>query len=307
MSVVGATTPETIRNSRSPCRCLSLRAAASATAGPSTAGGSGRRVCSGGTARLWPAEITDPRAGRPATRPLIAPLRPGPPRSAAVRSPGGRSILWEFLRPLRPLVAEKATVRFETPPGRQAQVDWGVFKKPGRPRVQGFVFTLGWSRASFLDFAATQALAAFLRCHEGAFQYLGGVPEEILYDRTKTVWLRDDDRGDPVFHPGLLDFAGHYGFRPRLCRPRRAQTKGKVENGVGYAKKNFWPRVVDYKTADDLTGEARFWLDHTANVRVHGTTDERPVDRLPREGLRPVAGIPPYRALVLERRRVAKD
>jgi transposase len=220
---------------------------------------------------------------------------------------GGRSILWEFLRPLRPLVAEKATVRFETPPGRQAQVDWGVFKKPGRPRVQGFVFTLGWSRASFLDFSATQALAAFLRCHEGAFKYLGGVPEEILYDRTKTVWLRDDDRGDPVFHPGLLDFAGHYGFRPRLCRPRRAQTKGKVENGVGYAKKNFWPRVLDYETADDLTGEARFWLDHTANVRVHGTTDERPVDRLPREGLRPVAGIPPYRALVLERRRVAKD
>jgi transposase len=91
--------------------------------------------------------------------------------------------------------------------------------------VQGFVFTLGWSRASFLDFSATQALAAFLRCHEGAFQYLGGVPEEILYDRTKTVWLRDDDRGDPVFHPGLLDFAGHYGFRPRLCRPHRAQTK----------------------------------------------------------------------------------
>ena len=147
------------------------------------------------------------------------------------------------------------------------QVDWGVFKKPGRPRVQGFVFTLGWSRASYLDFAATQALAAFLRCHEGTFHYLGGIPEEILYDRTKTVWLRDDERGDPVFHPGRLDFAQHYGFLPRLCRPRRGQTKGKVEKGVGYAKKNFWPRVVDYDGADDLTGRARHWLEHTANVR----------------------------------------
>ncbi len=220
---------------------------------------------------------------------------------------GGRSILWEFLRPLRPLVEDKATVRFETPPGRQAQVDWGVFKKPAHRTVQGFVLTLGWSRASYLDFTDTQALAAFLRCHEAAFHYLGGVPEEILYDRAKTVWLRDDARGDPVFHPGLLDFAQHYGYRPRLCHARRPQTKGKVENGVGYVKKNFWPRVVDYGEAGDLAGSARNWLDETANMRIHGTTGERPVDRLPRERLQPVAEIPPYRALVLERRRVAKD
>lgn len=220
---------------------------------------------------------------------------------------GGRSILWEFLRPLRPLVAEKATVRFETPPGKQGQVDWGEFKKPGRRRVHGFVLTLGWSRASYLDFSPTQALAAFLRCHEAAFHYLGGVPEEILYDRPKTVWLRDDHHGDPVFHPGLLDFADHYGFRPRLCHARRPQTKGKVENGIGYVKKNFWPRVLDYDAADDLVGQARTWLDETANVRVHGTTGERPFDRLAHEGLQPVDGVPPYRALVLERRRVARD
>src|SRR3989442_11996431 len=92
---------------------------------------------------------------------------------------GGVSILWEFLKPLRPLVAEKATVRFETPPGRQGQVDWGSFKKPGRKRVQGFVLTLGWSRASYLDFSDTQALPAFLGCHDRAFHYLGGEPEEI--------------------------------------------------------------------------------------------------------------------------------
>jgi transposase len=220
---------------------------------------------------------------------------------------GGRTILKEFLHPFRELAREKATVRFETPPGRQAQVDWGIFKKPGRKRVQGFVMTLGWSRAMYLDFTETQALASFLLCHEQAFHYFGGVPEEILYDRTKTVWLRDDERGDAVFHPGLLDFAQHYGFRPRLCRGYRPQTKGKTENGIGYVRKNFWPRVRDYRQPHDLLGLRQRWLDETCNVRIHGTTGERPIDRLPREGLTPVAGLSAYRALVLERRRVARD
>ena len=213
---------------------------------------------------------------------------------------GGRSILKEFLHPFRQLAKEKTTVRFETPPGKQAQVDWGTFQKPERKRVQGFVMTLGWSRTMYLDFNETQALASFLGCHEEAFHYFGGVPEEILYDRTKTVWLRDDERGDPIFHPGLLDFAQHYGFQPRLCRGYRPQTKGKTENGIGYVRKNFWPRVRDYRQAHDLLGLRRRWLDETCNVRVHGTPGERPVDRLPLEGLRPAADIPAYRALVLD-------
>lgn len=220
---------------------------------------------------------------------------------------GGRTILKDFMRPFRELVAEKTTVRFETPPGQQAQVDWGTFRKRGRRQVQGFVMTLGWSRTMYLDFTETQALPAFLLCHEEAFHYLGGVPEHILYDRTKTVWLRDDNHGDPVFHPGLLDFAQHYGFQPRLCHARRPQTKGKTESGVSYVKKNFWPRVLDYQRAHDLLGERTKWLAETCNVRIHGTTGERPVDRLPLEGLRSVAGVPAYRALVLERRRVARD
>ena len=98
--------------------------------------------------------------------------------------------------------------------------------------------TLGWSRAQYLDFTDSQALALFLGCHEQAFHDFGGVPEEILYDRVKTVWLRDDEHGDPVFHPGFVDFAEYYGFRPRLCRAQRPQTKGKTENGVGYVRKN---------------------------------------------------------------------
>jgi len=79
---------------------------------------------------------------------------------------GGRSILWEFLHPLRELAADRVTVRFETAPGKQGQVDWGTFRKPGFTRVQAFALTLGWSRASHLDFSETQALPALLRCHE---------------------------------------------------------------------------------------------------------------------------------------------
>lgn len=220
---------------------------------------------------------------------------------------GGKSILRNFLHPFRQLARERATVRFETPPGKQAQVDWGMFKKPGRKRVQGFVMTLGWSRTMYPHFTETQALAAFLLCHEQAFQYFGGVPREILYDRAKTVWLRDDSHGDAVFHPGLLDFAQHYGFQPRLCHARRPQTKGKTESGVGYVRKNLWPRVADYRGAQDLAGLCERWLQETCNVRIHGTTGERPWDRLGLEGLTPVAGVPPYRALVLERRKVARD
>jgi transposase len=102
---------------------------------------------------------------------------------------GGRRILKEFMAPLREVAKNKTTERFETRPGQQGQVDWGTFKKPGQKRVQGFVMTLGWSRTIYLDFIDTQALAFFLSCHERAFHYYGGVPEEILYDRTKTVWL----------------------------------------------------------------------------------------------------------------------
>jgi transposase len=73
---------------------------------------------------------------------------------------------------------------------------------------------LGGSRARYLDFTDSQALALFLACHEQAFHDFGGVPEEILYDRVKTVWMRHD-HGDPAFHPGFIDFAEHDGFRPK--------------------------------------------------------------------------------------------
>jgi hypothetical protein len=128
----------------------------------------------------------------------------------------------------------------------------------------------------FADIAKDQKLPAFLRMHEAAFEYLGGVTSEILYDNTKTVVLRTltegvDNRGEVKLNPAFADFARYWGFTPRLCRPYRPQTKGKVESGVRYLRQNFLPG----RQADDLTDLRRqlhLWTAQIANVRLHGTT-----------------------------------
>jgi transposase len=143
---------------------------------------------------------------------------------------GGYTMLTDWLRPQRQSAQVVAVRRFETPPGKQAQVDWGhlgTLEMAGQDRnLWGFTFTLGHSRVMMAEAALNQKLGTLLRMLEEAFRQLGGVPEEILYDRIRTVWLGADERDEIVWHPVFLDFAGYWGFRPRLCRPYRAQTKG---------------------------------------------------------------------------------
>jgi len=156
---------------------------------------------------------------------------------------GGYTILTDWMRPQRESARAVAVRRFETPMGHQAQVDWGhlgSIEIDGKPRqLSGFTFTLGYSRAMMAEAALDQTLGTLLRMHEEAFRQLGGVPEEILYDRMKTVWLKTDERGEIVWHPVFSDFARYWGFRPRFCRPYRAQTKGKIESGIKYVRRNF--------------------------------------------------------------------
>jgi len=194
---------------------------------------------------------------------------------------GGYTILREFLQPLRTHARTVAVRRFETPPGQQAQVDWGdlgdIIQQDGtRQKLYGFVMTLGHSRAMFCDIAPDQKMPAFLRMHEAAFEYLGGVPAEILYDNTKTVVVKAltegvDARGEVCLNLTFQDFARYWGFTPRLCRPYRPQTKGKVESGIGYVRKNFLCGR-DAHSTEDLRSQMRVWTAHVANVRVHGTT-----------------------------------
>ncbi len=225
---------------------------------------------------------------------------------------GSYTILKDYVKPFRLRNLSPATMRFETEPGEQAQVDWGSVKyttPDGRShRLWVFVMVLGWSRAIYVEFVNHADVATFIRCHLNAFEALGGIPERCLYDNAKTVVLKRDEDGTPQWNTRLLDFALRLGFEPTVCRPYRAQTKGKVENGVKYVKNNFWPsaRFVD---RDDLNHQAQEWISCVANVRIHGTTGERPVDRLEseRKRLRPFPGWGKVAVFVREQRTVGRD
>jgi transposase len=228
---------------------------------------------------------------------------------------GGYTILTDWLRPQRESARTVAVRRFETPIGHQAQVDWGhlgSIEIDGNARqLWGFTITLGYSRAMMAEAALDQTLGTLLRMHEEAFRQLGGVPEEILYDRMKTVWLRTDERGEIVWHPVFLDFARYWGFRPRLCRPYRAQTKGKIESGVKYVRRNFLCGLQGREPTNlgDLNGELRQWIWEVSNQRVHGTTHERVDRRWNEEKLRlqPISGRLGYPFVDEELRKVARD
>ena len=223
---------------------------------------------------------------------------------------GGWSQLRALVHPYREARQREATVRFETEPGEQAQVDWAHFgyiqHHRRRRRLYAFVMTLGWSRVSYLEFTVSTDSAWWLRCHVHAFHYFGGVPRVVLHDNLKTAVLDREADGKIHWNPRYLDFADYYGFSPRACRPYRAQTKGKVESGVRYVRGNFWPglRFIDLA---DLNRQAWDWLDGTANRRIHGTTGEVPFDRLPLEGLQPLDGKPDYDTSLTVFRRATKD
>jgi len=223
---------------------------------------------------------------------------------------GGKSQIKYFVQPYREARRQEATVRFETLPGEQAQADWGHFgfieHQGRRCRLYGFMMTLSWSRASYLEFTISADAAWWLRCHVHSFRYFGGVPWVVLHDNLKTAVLEREANGGIHWNPRYLDFAHYYGFTPKACRPYRPQTKGKVESGIRYVRGNFWPglRFVDLA---DLNRQAREWLDLTANVRVHGTTGEVPFNRLPLEGLQSMEGKPDYDTSLIAFRRATKD
>jgi transposase len=222
---------------------------------------------------------------------------------------GSWSQVRAFVHPYRAARCPVATVRFETEPGEQAQVDWAYFgfieHRGRRRRLYAFLMTLGWSRSTYLEFTVSADTVWWLRCHVHAFRYFGGVPEVVLHDNLKTAVL---NRAEGTIHWNqcYLDFADYYGFTPRACQPYRAQTKGKVESGIRYVRGNFWPGLT-FRDLADLNRQAREWLDGTANRRRHGTTGEVPFDRLPLERLLPLNGKPDYDTSLLTFRRATKD
>jgi transposase len=192
--------------------------------------------------------------------------------------PGGVTLIREFLHPLRPAVPV-VTERFETEPGQQAQVDWAacgrIWYRDRLRSLSSFTMTLGYSLRQYLGFTVSEDMETFQRCHIDAFRYFCGVPSEILYDNLKTAVDHRGPDGQVVWNKRFRDFADYYGFVPLACQPYRAQTKGKVENGIRYVKGNFLLGLdVAQMTLEELNGEALRWLRETADVRVHGTTHE---------------------------------
>jgi transposase len=191
---------------------------------------------------------------------------------------GAYTAVKRFLAAVRPENGPKPyEVRFETPPGLQAQVDFARFvvdftDDPSTSRVLWlFSLVLGHSRFLFARYVFHQDLQTLLRCHIQAFEAIGGVPIEILYDRMKTAVIGEDDQGHIAYNRSLLALALHYRFQPRACRPYRAKTKGKVERPFSYIRQDFF-LGRSFRNLDDLNVQLVDWLDTVANIRVHGTT-----------------------------------
>lgn len=223
---------------------------------------------------------------------------------------GGYTIVRQFVHNQKQQLDEKASVRFETQPGLQGQVDWAFFEdhvvlEEGKlKKLYCFLMVLGYSRMRYIEFVTDMSTNTLIRCHQNAFRYFHGYPEEILYDNMKQVVVkRLLKQEDSTLNRQFEDFAGFYGFKPVLCRPYRGQTKGKVERTVAFVRDNFMVGVR-YNSLDGLNGQAIAWC-NKVNSKVHQTTDEIPFERLKKEGLNPLS-----REYIIDKinlRRVQKD
>lgn len=193
-----------------------------------------------------------------------------------------------------------ATIRFETAPGEQLQIDFGTVMVSigGEPtKVKLFVATLGYSRRPYVAVFEHERQSAWLGGIEGAFRYFEGLPRELLLDNARALIEHHDAKTREVrFNDRFHAFCRYWGVSPRACAPYRARTKGKDERGVGYVKRN---AIAGHRfgTLEGLRSHLAWWMREVADVRVHGTTGEPPLERFLREErtvLRPLGGRAPW-------------
>lgn len=199
-----------------------------------------------------------------------------------------------YIATVRPRAKAEAFLRLQTMPGEQAQVDWGHFGKvsvgAARRSLSCFVMVLSWSRAMYARFALDQTLESFLRGHVEAFDALGGVARQILYDNLKSVVIEREGQ-HVVFHPRILEAAGHYHFAPQPCAPYRGNEKGKVERTIQYLRHAFFA-ARQFDDVADLNAQLAQWIERVAHARpVPGDPERRTVAQalaLERERLLPL-------------------
>ncbi|HIC89118.1 MAG TPA: IS21 family transposase [Anaerolineae bacterium] len=192
---------------------------------------------------------------------------------------GGRTILQEYIAKIRPRKV-KAFLTLHFAPGECAQVDWGEYGSVNvgstRRRLSFFVMVLCYSRMMYVEFTVSQKMEAFLGCHQNAFNFFGAVPGKVMVDNLKSAVIRRLVGQAPVYNPRYMELAKHFGFKIAACGVGKGNEKGRVENAVGYVKKNFLGGL-DIPQFRCVNPAARQWLDTVANVRVHGATKRKPV------------------------------
>ena len=200
---------------------------------------------------------------------------------------GSYSILKKFVRLVRP-PRKPAFLMLEFAPGECAQVDWGQFGSvqvgSTRRRLSFFVMVLCSSRLIYVEFTLSEAMDQFLTCHRHAFEFFGGVPKKVMIDNLKVGVTRHPTGEKAQFNPHYSDFAAHYGFQPVACNVGKGNEKGRVENGVGYVKKNFL-NGLQILSFESVNPAAVQWRETVANVRIHGETHQKPIELFEKEKL----------------------
>jgi transposase len=206
-----------------------------------------------------------------------------------------------------------ATVRYETAPGQQLQIDFGsttVSVGDEAVRVHLFVATLGYSRRCYVAVFLHERQSAWLQGLEGAFRHFGGVPHELLLDNAKALVDEHNVQTREVkFNDRFHAFCRYWGVTPRACAPYRARTKGKDERGVGYVKRN---AIAGHRfqSIETLQAHLARWMREVADTRVHGTTAEPPLQRFERAeagALKPLPAKAPFLQVRELTRRVHTD
>jgi len=197
---------------------------------------------------------------------------------------GGYTIVKDLVREIKLEKSRVAYLRFETEPGRQAQVDFGDFKAvepDGSERtLYKFSMMLGFSRTPYCEFVERCDMTSFLDAHQRAFAYFGGVPAEILYDRMKNVYI-GKFAGKAQFTQGLMTLADHYGFAPKVAPAYCPWVKGKVERPMDFIRERFW-RGYGFKDIQTANLDLLSFLEEKSH-RIHGTIGERVCDMFERE------------------------
>lgn len=199
---------------------------------------------------------------------------------------GSRTLLREYIQPKRVMRKSLATTRYETDPGYQLQHDWGEVNIMVDGRLQKVYFsvnTLGYSRRFFVWAAPKNDAEHTYESLVRSFEWFGGSTQTVLVDNQKAAVLAHPANGKPVFNEGFLMLADHYGFTPKACKPYRPQTKGKTERMVRYTKENFFQRYRQFESLTHLNQQLEQWLNEVADQRIHGTVQERVIERFCRE------------------------